>query len=146
LRRADSRAASKRVAYRSEEGEDARHHPMSDRIHIKGLRVVTRVGVPEEERALPQSVSVNAAITLRRSFKGFGDRIEDTLDYDRVSRRLREVAADGERRLIETLAEELAAAVVAFDGVCAVTLEVEKFILADCDRVSVEITRAREPG
>ncbi len=119
---------------------------MSDRIHIKGLRVVTRVGVPEEERALPQSVSVNAAITLRRSFKGFGDRIEDTLDYDRVSRRLREVAADGERRLIETLAEELAAAVVAFDGVCAVTLEVEKFILADCDRVSVEITRAREPG
>lgn len=117
---------------------------MSDRIHIKGLRVVTRVGVPEEERALPQSVAVNASITLRTSFRGFDDRIEHTLDYYRVSQRIREVAASGERRLIETLAGDLAASVLAFEGVSAVTLEVEKFILADCDRVSVEITRARE--
>ncbi len=117
---------------------------MSDRIQIKGLRLVTRVGVPDEERALPQSVAANVSITLARSFKGFDDRIEHTIDYYRVSQRLREVAASGERRLIETLAEDLAAAVVAFDGVCAVTLEVEKFILPDCDRVSVEITRAKE--
>jgi len=119
---------------------------MSDRIRIQGLRVVTRIGVPEEERALPQSLAVCASITLRKSFKGFDDRIEHTLDYDRVSRRLREVAASGERRLVETLAEDLAAAVLAFEGVAAVTLAVEKFILADCDRVAVEITRAREPG
>ena len=117
---------------------------MSDRIHITGLRLVTRIGVPDEERALPQSVSVNLSISLAKSFKGFDDRIEHTIDYYRVSQKLREVAATGERRLIETLAEDLAAAVIAFDGVCAVTLEVEKFILADCDAVSVEITRARE--
>ncbi len=117
---------------------------MSDRIQIKGLRLVTRVGVPEEERALPQSVAANVSITLAKSFKGFDDRIENTIDYYRVSKRLREIASAGERRLIETLAEDLAAAVLAFDGVSAVTLEVEKFILPDCDRVSVEITRARE--
>ncbi len=119
---------------------------MSDRIRITGLRLVTRIGVPDEERALPQSVAVNVAITLTKSFKGFDDRIEHTIDYYRVAQRLREVAAEGERKLIETLAEDLAAAVIAFDGVCAVTLELEKFILADCDRVSVEITRARERG
>lgn len=117
---------------------------MSDRIRITGLRLVTRIGVPDEERALPQSVAVNVSITLTKSFKGFDDRIEHTIDYFRVSQRLREVAAEGERKLIETLAEDLAAAVIAFEGVCAVTLEVEKFILPDCDRVSVEITRARE--
>lgn len=119
---------------------------MSDHIQIKGLRLVTRVGVPDEERAIPQSVSVNVIITLARSFKGFDDCIEHTIDYYRVSLRLREVAATGERRLIETLAEELAAAVIAFDGVCAVTLEVVKFILPDCESVSVQITRAREHG
>lgn len=117
---------------------------MSDHIRIKGLRLVTTVGVPEEERARPQSVAVNLSITLAKSFKGFHDSLDETLDYYRVSERLREVAAEGERRLIETLAEDLAAAVVDFDGVCAVTLEVEKFILADCGSVSVEITRARE--
>lgn len=119
---------------------------MSDRIHIQGLRLVTRIGVPEEERAIPQSVAVDLSISLAKSFRGFDDRIEHTIDYYRVSRKLREIAADGERKLIETLAEDLAAAVVAFEGVCAVTLEVKKFILADCDHVSVEITRAREGG
>jgi len=117
---------------------------MSDRIQIKGLRLVTRIGVPEEERAIPQSVAANLSVTLTKSFKGFDDRLEHTLDYYRVSQRLREVAATGERRLLETLAEDLAAAVIAFEGVSAVTLEVEKFILPDCDRVSIEITRARE--
>jgi dihydroneopterin aldolase len=63
-----------------------------------------------------------------------------------MSEALRDKAAEGERKLIETLAEDLAAVVINFDGVCAVTLEVEKFILADCDAVSVEITRAREHG
>ena len=117
---------------------------MSDSIHIKGLRLSTRVGVPEEERATAQSVAVTASITLSKSFKGFDDCIEHTIDYYQVSLKLREVAATGERKLIETLAEDLAAAVVEFDGVCAVTLEVEKFILPDCDSVSVVITRARE--
>lgn len=117
---------------------------MSDSIHIKGLRLVTKVGVPDEERARVQSVEVNVSITLKKSFKGFDDRIDHTIDYFRVSEKLRDVALEGERKLIETLAEDLAAAVVAFDGVSAVTLEVEKFILADCGSVSVVITRARE--
>ncbi len=115
----------------------------SDRIQIRGLRLVTRVGVPDEERALPQSVAANLSITPTKSFRNLGDRIEGTVDYYAVSQRLREVASAGERRLIETLAEDLAAAVLAFEGVAAVTLEIEKFILADCDRVSVEISRAR---
>ncbi len=117
---------------------------MSDHIGIKGLRLVTRIGVPDEERALPQSVAANVTITLSKTFKGFDDRIEHTIDYFQVSRKLREVAATGERRLIETLAEDLAAAVISFEGVCAVTLELVKFVLPDCESVSVTITRARE--
>ena len=117
---------------------------MSDHIQIKGLRLVTRVGVPESERTIPQSVAVNVTITLSKSFKGFDDRIEHTIDYYQVSLKLREVASTGERQLIETLAEDLAAAVIGFDGVSAVTLEVVKFVLSDCDSVSVVITRARE--
>lgn len=116
---------------------------MSDCIRIRGLRLVTRVGVPDEERAIPQSVAANVTIALASTFEGFGDRIERTIDYYLVSQRLREVAATGERRLIETLAEDLSAAVLAFDGVSSVTIEVEKFILPDCDRVSVEIVRQR---
>ncbi len=117
---------------------------MSDRIHIKGLRLVTRVGVPEEERALPQSVAVNVTLNLAASSGSFEDRIDRTIDYYQVAQRLRGIASSGERQLIETLAEDLAAAVLEFNGVASVSLELEKFILPDCDRVSVEITRSRE--
>ena len=116
---------------------------MSDQIHIKRLRLVTTIGVPEEERARPQTVAVSVAITLAESFAGIDDRLEKTIDYYAVSEVLRDVASSGERRLIETLAEDLASAVLAFKGVSAVTLEVDKFILADCDSVSVIITRTR---
>lgn len=118
---------------------------MSDSINIKGLRLVTTIGVPDEERASPQSLAVNVKISLSHSFKGFDDKIEHTINYFDVAQRLREVASTGERKLIETLAEDLAAAVVSFDGVCAVTLELEKFILPDCESVSVVISRAKEP-
>ncbi len=117
---------------------------MSDHIRINGLRAVTTVGVSDEERSVPQTVSISVSITLRTSFKGIKDEIENTIDYFEVSKALRKVAAAGERKLIETLAEDLAAEVITFDKVCAVTLEVEKFILADCESVSVQITRARE--
>lgn len=117
---------------------------MSDQIQINGLRVVTSIGVTEEERAVPQSVSVSINITPKKSFKGFNDRIENTINYYEVSQAVRKKAAEGERNLIETLAEDLADAVLDFNGVCAITLSVEKFIIPDCDSVSVTITRARE--
>ena len=89
---------------------------MSDHIQIKGLRLVTRIGVPKTERAVPQSVAVNVTITLSKSFKGFDDRIEHTIDYYQVSLKLREVASTGERQLIETLAEDLLPPSLALTG------------------------------
>ncbi|HAT60060.1 MAG: dihydroneopterin aldolase [Verrucomicrobiales bacterium] len=117
---------------------------MSDFINIKGLRLVTKIGVPEEERAIPQSLKVDVAIKLSSIVEEVDDRLDLTIDYYRVSQRLREVASSGERKLIETLAEELAAAVLAFDGVFEVTIELQKFILADCESVSVVLTRSRD--
>lgn len=115
-----------------------------DRICIHGLRLVSSIGVPEEERAVPQSLAVDVEISLSRSFADAGDSIENTLDYFEVSTRLRELASTGRRHLIETLAEELAAAVLAFPGVAKVRLELKKYILADCEYVSVSLTRRRE--
>ena len=65
---------------------------------------------------MPQSVAVNVTITLSKSFKGFDDRIEHTIDYYQVSLKLREVASTGERQLIETLAEDLLPPSLALTG------------------------------
>ena len=117
---------------------------MSDRIPIKGLLLPTVIGVPPEERALPQTVRVNVAMTLEQSNRGREDDLSGTVDYYEVTELLRNIASRGERQLIETLAEDLAAAILEFRGVESVTLEVEKFIIPNCGAVSVEITRTRD--
>lgn len=116
---------------------------MSDKIHIKKLVLPTVVGVPEEERELPQSISVNATLFIEHGFEGIEDDLEGTVDYFSVTQEMRKIAATGDRKLIETLAEDLCEAILGFKGVGKVKLEVEKFILPNCGAVSVEIKRKK---
>lgn len=114
-----------------------------DRIRIQGLRVSTRVGVPDEERAEPQTVAVDVTLVPTTDLSGLGDEIGRTVDYFEVAEALKRVAAEGERRLIETLAEDFATAALAFPGVESVTVEIRKFILPETDWVSVKVTLPR---
>lgn len=116
---------------------------MPDTIILRKLRLVSRIGVPPEERALPQTVSVTAEIEMKESWLGRGDDLSATLDYASVAQCLREEAATGERQLIETLAEDLAAAILKNAAVAQVSLEVEKYILPDCESVAVRVLRKR---
>ncbi len=111
----------------------------SDRVKIKGLQLESRVGVPDEERASPQRLLVNVTISPVSPLRGLADDLERTIDYDQVAREIRKVAGEGSRRLIETLAEDIAGVVLGFRGVAGVGVEVRKFILPDTEYVSVEL-------
>lgn len=114
---------------------------------IAGLRLPTRIGVPEEERLLPQCVEAHIRMTPAGSLAGLSDDISRTIDYHSVAQRVRALAASGERRLLETLAEDIA--VLLLDGfpLRTVTVEIRKFILADTDHVAVSVTlHARNQG
>lgn len=116
----------------------------ADRIRIRGLKLSTRVGVPEAERASPQVVAVDAELEPATDLSGLGDDLGRTVDYHAVSEAFKGVAAQGERRLIETLAEDLAREALGFAGVAAAAVEVRKFILPDTDWVSVSVRLPRE--
>lgn len=110
-------------------------------IHLENLRVSTVVGVPDEERAAAQEVAVCVTMTPAQALAGLGDAIGRTVDYFAVSERVAAVAAEGERKLIETLAEDVAAAVLREFALEAVAVEVRKFILPNADFVSVRLER-----
>jgi len=112
-----------------------------DRIHIRDLRVRTRLGVPEAERNVTQSVSVNVVMEPREPFDSLGDEIDRTVDYHAVALRVAEVAAHGERRLAETLAVELAETLLAEFPLAAVDIEIEKSILPQAAGVGVRVRR-----
>ena len=115
---------------------------MSDLIRLVDLEVMARIGVPEAERAEPQRL----AITLELAIQSLADaaRTDDlalTVDYARVALRVKGVAEEKPRRLIETLAEELAAMVLNEFAVAKVTVEVKKFVLPETRYVTVRIER-----
>jgi FolB domain-containing protein len=113
----------------------------SDQIFIRGLRVRCYVGVPDQERAQPQELVINATFSPFFSPGPLDDDITRTVDYHAVAVRLDEVAGSHPRKLIETLAEDLAAMVLNEFPVVAVSIEIEKFILPNTRCVGVCITR-----
>lgn len=113
---------------------------MKDQIVIRGLELVTHIGVPAEERADPQKL--RAHLTLEVARFPDHDNIEGTVDYKAVADRVRELSAEKERQLIETLAQDIAAVVLDEFDVGKIRLEIEKFILPETDWVGVIIERS----
>ena len=114
---------------------------MPDQIHIEALEVRCRIGVPEEERAAPQRLTVTLTLEPNADFRALGDRIEATIDYAAVCEAVKTLAAARPRQLVETLAEEIAAEVLGRFPIRQVAVEVRKFILPETDHVAIRIAR-----
>ncbi len=115
----------------------------NDTIFIKALRVSAHIGVPDEERATAQELLIHASFSPISSQKWETDDISQTIDYHAVSLRLEEEVASKPRKLIETLAEDLARVVLDEFAVSEVTIQIEKFILPNTQCVGVRITRQK---
>ena len=81
----------------------------------------------------------------RRGFDGLDDRIERTVNYAAVCAAVRALAAGHPRRLIETLALDIAAEILARFAVASVDVELRKYILPDTDHVAVRLSRQALP-
>jgi dihydroneopterin aldolase len=112
-----------------------------DEIHLRGLDLPARIGVPDEERAGWQNLRLDLVLRTACRFEAMADDIQATPDYAAVAARVRALAAERPRRLIETLAAELAACLLAEFPVVSVSVEVRKRVLPGCDEVSVKLTR-----
>jgi 7,8-dihydroneopterin aldolase/epimerase/oxygenase len=113
-----------------------------DRIHIEQLKVQARVGVPDSERAQLQRLSLN--VTLWPKIAEPRDDITDTVNYSEVAESLKQLVGQRDYKLIETLAEKIAAHLLARFNLRKVEVELRKFVLPDANYVSVTAVRERE--
>jgi dihydroneopterin aldolase len=110
-------------------------------ILIAGLRVKTRIGVPDEERLGEQELEFDLRIQPARAFVEMQDRLEDTIDYAKVCERVAEIASAKPRKLIETLADEIAEMILNEFHARRVEVELRKFILPQTRHVAVRCVR-----
>jgi FolB domain-containing protein len=116
-------------------------HPFPDEIHIEQLDVLTRIGVPEEERTNPQKLTVSISFWPYKQTGDVADHIEQAVNYSTVAEETKNFVRDQSVRLVETLAERLASHLLETFPIQKVTIELRKFALQDAEYVSVTVTR-----
>ena len=116
-------------------------HRFSDEIHIEQLDVFTRIGVPEEERAKPQKLTVSISFWPYQQTRDLADNIEGTVNYSAVAEETKNFLHDQSVKLIETLAEVLASHLLKSFPIQKITIELRKFALEDAKYVSITVTR-----
>lgn len=110
-----------------------------DYIEIIGLDVNTRIGVPEEERAVAQKISIDVNLKPSNGLKSLNDKIEQTIDYYLVSEVIKEISGSGQRKLIETLAEDIIKQLKKDFNISEIEVRIKKFIIPETDYVSVVV-------
>ena len=113
------------------------------RITIVDLEVFLRVGVPDEERAVPQRLLLTLDMDFDFSSAGRTDSITKTIDYFAVAQRLLKCGEGRSWRLIEKLATDVADLVMSEFKPQSVTVEVKKFPIPQARYVSVSLTKGR---
>ncbi len=111
-----------------------------DMITINEAECRTHIGVTEDERSREQRVTVSVSFLLNTREAARADDVAKTIDYEAALSLIRSLMQE-ERRTIERLAEDIAAALLRRFTPDAVEVTVRKFVLPETKDVSVTITR-----
>lgn len=122
---------------------------MSDEVFLEGVRFYAYHGVNPEERAQGQRFVVDVRLATDLQQAGAIDDLARTINYSAAYKRVRAIVEGPPRDLIEAVAEEIAAALLAdFPTAVAVTVTVRKPEVAlkgaMLDAAGVRIHRTRE--
>ncbi len=115
-----------------------------DAIFIRELRVEALIGIHRRERHARQTVSVDLEIGVPGEAVFASDKVADTIDYEQVTLRIRELAASGHFRLVETFADRIAQLLIGDFGAPWVKVSAAKLgVLASAKLVGVSIERRK---
>lgn len=121
---------------------------MTDRIELRGLRLLGICGALPEERDRPQPLEVDIDLHADLAPAGSSDELTDTIDYGLVCETAERVVSEARFTLLERLAERLAELLLGDERVASVTVAVRKLrppVPQDLATSGVRITRERPP-
>ncbi|MCZ0962152.1 dihydroneopterin aldolase [Paracoccus benzoatiresistens] len=114
-----------------------------DRIHLRDHVIEAEIGAFQSERGQTQRLRFNLTVDLRDPVGGTDDHVDRILSYDVLVQAIETALADQRYNLVETLAERIAAEVLADPRAARIEVCVEKL-----DRVpgALGITISRDAG
>jgi dihydroneopterin aldolase len=97
-----------------------------DIVFLHGLKVQCVVGIWEWERRTTQTVIIDLDMGTDIRRAAASEKIEDTLDYKRVSKRVSSFVAESGFQLVETMAERVAGLLLEEFGLPWVRVRINK--------------------
>ncbi len=123
--------------------------PPLRRLFIRNMILDANIGVFPHEQGVSQRirVSVSFGVDDRTDLEIGVDDLSRTVSYEQVVVLVRQIVAEGHVRLVETLAERIAAGVLADNRVKVVRVRIEKLdVFEEIEAVGVEIERRSTPA
>jgi len=111
----------------------------TDRVFVRDFELPMRIGAYAREHGAPQKVRFDVDVRVLRPGHAPED-MSDVFSYDIITDSIRMIAAREHVSLVETLAERIAAVLLAHARVTSVTVRVEKLDVGPAG-VGIEITR-----
>jgi FolB domain-containing protein len=116
-----------------------------DQIFIKDLLIRGIIGINDWERENPQDILLNISLFTDLKEAGLNDKIEESVNYRTVSKKVIKHVEEIKRFTVEALAEDIAAICLSDNRVLKVVVRVEKpGAVRFTKSVGVEIERNRE--
>jgi dihydroneopterin aldolase len=114
-------------------------------VFVRDLLLAAAIGVWRHEQDRRQRLRVNLDLAVREGVT-ISDALEDVVCYQEVVDRVKTIVAASRVKLVETLAEDIAAACLEDSRVWAARVRVEKLdAVPEAVSVGVEIERQRRP-
>lgn len=97
-----------------------------DIIYLNDLEIETIIGIFDWERKIKQKVRIDLEMAADVKKAAASDRIDDTLNYKSVAKRLIQFVGDSEYQLVETLAERIAEIIISEFNIPWVRVKINK--------------------
>lgn len=115
-----------------------------DKIILKGIQFYGYHGVSDVEREVGQKYAVDIKIPYNLMPAGKSDNLTDTVNYAKIYKLVTEIGTTESFKLIETLAQKIADAILTSFSIKSVTVKVMKLtppIAGSLDYAGVKIRR-----
>jgi dihydroneopterin aldolase len=117
-----------------------------DIVFIEDLHIETVIGIYDWERKIRQTIAIDLEMAFDNRKPASTDKIDDTLDYKAVSKRLIAFVENSHFELVETLAERCAEIVMREFDVSWLRLKLSKpGAVTGSKAVGVRIERGQKP-
>ena len=116
-------------------------------IKIKNLKLHTILGVHNWEKTFNREIIINAEIESDFTRSLESDNIDDTIDYDALTTKIKNLVAQNQFKLIEKLAQEMMNKIMEDARIKRCKLEIDKVAVIEfVESFSVTIEQHRNNG